>query len=96
MGLPVAHVGGGPTGCGPVAGPPGPVHRRSRAGRIQANPTHAMRNMLERVAAEQKIRLTVAVETNSMDVQQRLAAAGVGFPPRLVEFVGNNLADGIL
>ena len=27
----------------------------------------------------QKIRLTVAVETNSMDVQQRLAAAGVGF-----------------
>ena len=48
-----------------------------------------MRNMLKRVAAEQKIRLTVAVETNSMDVQQRLAAAGVGFPPRLVEFVGN-------
>jgi LysR family transcriptional regulator, nitrogen assimilation regulatory protein len=47
--------------------------------RIHANPTHAMRNMLERVAAEQKIRLTIAVETNSMDVQQRLAAAGIGF-----------------
>jgi LysR family transcriptional regulator, nitrogen assimilation regulatory protein len=71
-----------------VVGPPGSdlspdrpvrfadVHEQIR---IQANPTHAMRNMLERVAAEQKVRLTVAVETNSMDVQQRLAAAGVGF-----------------
>ena len=37
--------------------------------RIQANPTHAMRNVPERVAAEQEIRLTVAVETNSMDVR---------------------------
>ena len=34
---------------------------------------------MERVAAEHKIWLTVAVETNSMDVQQRLVAAGVGF-----------------
>ncbi|WP_028922154.1 LysR family transcriptional regulator [Pseudonocardia acaciae] len=71
-----------------VVGPPGSdlspdrpvrfrdVHERVR---IQPSPTHAMRTMLERVAAEQNIALTVAVETNSMDVQQRLASAGVGY-----------------
>ena len=68
-----------------VVGPPGsdlsaehPVQFADVADRIRihASPTHAMRNMLERVAAEQKIRLRVTVETNSMQVQRRLAAAG--------------------
>jgi DNA-binding transcriptional LysR family regulator len=68
-----------------VVGPPGsdlsaehPVQFADVADRIRihASPTHAMRNMLERVAAEQKIRLRVAVETNSMQVQRRLAATG--------------------
>jgi LysR family transcriptional regulator, nitrogen assimilation regulatory protein len=71
-----------------VVGPPGAdlspdrpvrfadVHEQVR---VHANPTHAMRNMLERVAADAKIPLTVAVETNSMNVQQRLAAAGVAY-----------------
>jgi LysR family transcriptional regulator, nitrogen assimilation regulatory protein len=71
-----------------VVGPPGSglspdrpvrfadVHEHVR---IQSNPTHAMRRMLERVAADEKIRLTVAVETNSMNVQQRLVAAGMGY-----------------
>jgi DNA-binding transcriptional LysR family regulator len=70
-----------------VVGPPGadlspdrPVHFADvhEQVRIQSNPTHAMRSMLERVAADLKIRLTVAVETNSMDVQRRLVAAGMG------------------
>ena len=88
-----------------VVGPPGSdlspdrpvrfadVHEQVR---IQANPTHAMRNMLERVAAEQKIRLTVAVETNSMDVQQRLAAAGVGFTVLPSIAVAEDIARGRL
>ena len=46
---------------------------------IQSSPTHAMRRMLERVAAEEKICLTVAVETNSMEVQRGLALAGTGY-----------------
>jgi DNA-binding transcriptional LysR family regulator len=88
-----------------VVGPPGAdlspdrpvrfvdVHEQIR---IQANPTHAMRNMLERVAAEQKIRLTIAVETNSMDVQQRLAAAGVGFTVLPSIAVAEDIARGQL
>jgi LysR substrate binding domain len=63
---------------------------------IQANPTHAMRNMLERAAAEQKIRLTTAVETNSMDVQQRLAAAGVGYTVLPSTAVAEDVARGHL
>ena len=69
------------------------VHERIR---IHANPTHAMRNMLERVAAEQKIRLTVAVETNSMDVQQRLAASGVGLTVLPSIAVAEDIARGRL
>ena len=88
-----------------VVGPPGSdlspdhpvrfidVHEHVR---IQANPTHAMRTMLERVAAEEKIRLTVAVETNSMDVQQRLAAAGIGFTVLPSIAVADDIARGHL
>jgi LysR family transcriptional regulator, nitrogen assimilation regulatory protein len=88
-----------------VVGPPGSdlspdrpvrfidVHEHVR---IQANPTHAMRTMLERVAAEEKIRLTVAVETNSMDVQQRLAAAGIGFTVLPSISVADDIARGHL
>lgn len=46
--------------------------------RILPSPGQAIRNMVERVAAEEKCTLRVDVETNSMNVQRRLAAAGVG------------------
>ena len=69
------------------------VHDRIR---IQSNPTHALRMMLERVAAEQKIRLTVALETNSMDVQRRLAAAGIGLTVLPSIAVAEDIARGRL
>jgi DNA-binding transcriptional LysR family regulator len=88
-----------------VVGPPGSglspdqpvrfadVHERIR---IQANPTHALRSILERVAAEQKIRLTIGVETNSMNMQQRLAAAGVGLTVLPSIAVAEDVASGRL
>ena len=47
--------------------------------RVQSPPAHALRRMLERVAADEKIRLAVGVEADSMEVQRRLVAAGLGF-----------------
>jgi len=64
--------------------------------RIQANSPHAMRSMLERVAAEQKIRLSVAVETNSMTVQRRLAASGIGFTVLPSIAVAEDVSRGVL
>jgi len=52
------------------------VHERVR---VQSPPAHALRRMLERVAADEKIRLAVGVEADSMEVQRRLVAAGLGF-----------------
>ena len=46
--------------------------------------------------ADVKIRLTVAVETNSMDVQQRLAAAGIGFTVLPSIAVADDIARGHL
>ena len=50
------------------------VHERVR---VQSPPAHALRRMLERVAADEKIRLAVGVEADSMEVQRRLVAAGL-------------------
>jgi DNA-binding transcriptional LysR family regulator len=70
-----------------VVGPPGselsidhPVHLAKVHDRLRIlpSPGHAIRNMVERVAAAEKCELRVDVETNSMNVQRRLAAAGVG------------------
>ena len=55
-----------------------------------------MRNMLERVAAEQKIRLRVAVETNSMQVQRRLAATGTYYTVLPSIAVAEDIAAGTL
>ena len=88
-----------------VVGPPGsdlspehPVRFADVADRIRihASPTHAMRNMLERVAAEQKIRLRVAVETNSMQVQRRLAATGTYYTVLPSIAVAEDIAAGTL
>ena len=71
-----------------VVGPPGadlspdrsgPVRRRARAGAGPREPDARDAQHAGAGGRRAKIRLTVAVETNSMDVQQRLAAAGVGF-----------------
>jgi LysR family nitrogen assimilation transcriptional regulator len=51
------------------------IHDRLR---VMPSPAHAMRAMVERVAADEKCPLNIGVETNSMHVQRRLAAAGVG------------------
>lgn len=88
-----------------VVGPPGAdlspdrpvrladVHARIR---IQSNPNHALRIMLERVAAEEKIRLSADVETNSMEVQRRLVADGRGLTVLPSIAVAEDIARGDL
>ncbi|MEK6438276.1 LysR family transcriptional regulator [Pseudonocardia sp. T1-2H] len=62
--------------------------------RVLPSRPHAMRNMLERTAARKGCELRVAVETNSMSVQRRLAAAGVGLTVLPGTAVTNALARG--
>jgi DNA-binding transcriptional LysR family regulator len=71
-----------------VVGPPGselstdePVHLAEVCDRLRILPstTHALRSMVERVAAKEQCRLQIEVETNSMNVQRRLVAAGLGW-----------------
>ncbi|WP_024906190.1 LysR substrate-binding domain-containing protein, partial [Robbsia andropogonis] len=45
---------------------------------ILPNTSHGIRNALARKAAERKVKLDIAVETNAMDIQKQLVRSGVG------------------
>lgn len=45
---------------------------------ILPSASHGIRNALARKAAERKVKLDIAVETNAMDIQKQLVRSGVG------------------
>lgn len=68
-----------PLSDGLSAGHPVPVARLAAHRLVMPAPGHALRTLIDQAAAQAHIEIDVAVQTNSMDLQQRFVRAGHGW-----------------